>query len=743
MPNEKKQLLEMEGSVENIVYHNDSNQYTVMELSSGDALVTVVGTFPYISVGEKLHLYGTWTAHATFGEQFKSEAFERSRPETTSAMLKYLSSGAVKGIGAATAGKIIAAFGDDAIDVIENDPERLATIKGITLKKAREISGEMQRVNGIRDLMAFLGSFGVRPEDAVKVWKAYGADSVACIQEDPYRLCSDKIAVEFTVADKLAESLEYDRANVERVKAGVLYVLRHNLLNGHTCLPADKLCTAAAQMLGVSLEDAQAALYALCRDFEAVCENFSGRDFIFLPKQHRSEVYSADRIRMMLKYPPQSIVGIDREIEEIERSEGIEYAQLQKEAIRAALDKGLLILTGGPGTGKTTTLNAIIRILMEKGEQVFLAAPTGRAAKRMSELTGQEAKTIHRMLQVDWDENDNPVFQRNERNPLECDAVVIDELSMVDAYVFESVLRALPVGCRLILVGYCVLLPSVGAGNVIGDLIASGIFPTVQLSEIFRQSMESLIVTNAHRIVGGEMPVLNVRSSDFFFMPAEDAHAVSELVLSLAVTRLPKSYGYSPVADIQVLCPGRKGEIGTIELNKRLRERINPQAKDKPQVSVNGALFRVGDKVMQVKNNYDLPWSRPDGTSGEGVYNGDMGIVTDIDRAAGCMRVLVDDREVLYDFEHAAAELELAYAVTVHKSQGNEFTAVIMPVFPGAPQLSYRNLLYTGITRAKKLLILVGRRSAVADMVANDRKTRRFSGLMRFLTEEVPEKGEA
>ena len=743
MPNEKKQLLEMEGSVENIVYHNDSNQYTVMELSSGDALVTVVGTFPYISVGEKLHLYGTWTAHATFGEQFKSEAFERSRPETTSAMLKYLSSGAVKGIGAATAGKIIAAFGDDAIDVIENDPERLATIKGITLKKAREISGEMQRVNGIRDLMAFLGSFGVRPVDAVKVWKAYGADSVACIQEDPYRLCSDKIAVEFTVADKLAESLEYDRANVERVKAGVLYVLRHNLLNGHTCLPADKLCTAAAQMLGVSLEDAQAALYALCRDFETVCENFSGRDFIFLPKQHRSEVYSADRIRMMLKYPPQSIVGIDREIEEIERSEGIEYAQLQKEAIRAALDKGLLILTGGPGTGKTTTLNAIIRILMEKGEQVFLAAPTGRAAKRMSELTGQEAKTIHRMLQVDWDENDNPVFQRNERNPLECDAVVIDELSMVDAYVFESVLRALPVGCRLILVGDSDQLPSVGAGNVIGDLIASGVFPTVQLSEIFRQSMESLIVTNAHRIVGGEMPVLNVRSSDFFFMPAEDARAVSELVLSLAVTRLPKSYGYSPVADIQVLCPGRKGEIGTIELNKRLRERINPQAKDKPQVSVNGALFRVGDKVMQVKNNYDLPWSRPDGTSGEGVYNGDMGIVTDIDRAAGCMRVLVDDREVLYDFEHAAAELELAYAVTVHKSQGNEFTAVIMPVFPGVPQLSYRNLLYTGITRAKKLLILVGRRSAVADMVANDRKTRRFSGLMRFLTEKVPEKGEA
>lgn len=739
MPKESKSLLEMEGSVENIVYHNDSNQYTVLEINCGEELVTVVGTFPYISVGEKLHLYGTWTSHATFGQQFRAEAFERSRPESTSAMLKYLSSGAVKGIGAATAGKIIAAFGDEAIHVIENDPERLATVKGITLKRAREISEEIQRVNGIRDLMAFLGGFGVRPEDAVKVWKEYGADSVACIQEDPYRLCSEKIAVEFTVADKLAESLEYDRANTERVKAGILYVLRHNLNNGHTCLPADKLCAAAARMLGVPLEDAQSALLSLCQSFDAVCENFDGRDFIFLPRQHRSEVYSADRIRMLLKYPPESIVGIDREIEEIERAENIQYAGMQKEAIRAALDKGLLILTGGPGTGKTTTLNAIIRILMEKGEAVALAAPTGRAAKRMSELTGVEAKTIHRLLQVDWDENDNPVFQRNERNPLECDALVIDELSMVDAYVFESVLRALPIGCRLILVGDSDQLPSVGAGNVIGDLIASGVFPTVQLKEIFRQSMESLIVTNAHRIVSGEMPVLNVRDNDFFFMPVDDARTVSETILSLAVTRLPKRYGYSPVTDIQVLCPGRKGELGTIELNRRLREQINPQAKDKPQMTVNGTVFRVGDKVMQIKNDYDLPWSRPDGTTGEGVYNGDMGIVTDVDKAAGCMRVMVDDREVLYDFDHAAAELELAYAVTVHKSQGNEFTAVIMPVFPGIPQLSYRNLLYTGITRAKKLLILVGRRSAIADMVANDRKTRRFSGLMRFLTEETAE----
>ena len=459
MPQENG-LLEMEGSVENIVYHNDSNQYTVLEVDCGEELITVVGTFPYVSVGERLHLYGTWTSHATFGQQFRAQAFERSRPADTAAMLKYLSSGAVKGIGGALAGRIIEAFGDESIKVIEEDPARLATVKGITLKKAKEISEEMQRVNGIRDLMAFLGSLGVRPEDTVKVWKVYGQDSVACIQEDPYRLCSDKIGISFAVADQLAESLEYDRDNKERVKAGVLYVLRHNLNNGHTCLPADKLCAAAAKLLGVPPESAQEALLELCQMFEAVNENFNGRDFVFLPKQHRSEVYCADRIHMMLRYPPESITGIDREIAEIERTEGIEYAELQKDAIRAALEKGLLILTGGPGTGKTTTLNAIIRILMEKGETVFLAAPTGRAAKRMSELTGVEAKTIHRMLQVDWDDNDDPVFQRNERNPLECDAVVIDELSMVDAYVFESVLRALPIGCRLILVGASDQLPS-------------------------------------------------------------------------------------------------------------------------------------------------------------------------------------------------------------------------------------------------------------------------------------------
>lgn len=726
-------LLELCGSVETVVYHNDKNQYTVLEMNAGNENVTVVGAFPFVSVGEELHVYGKWSSHPSFGDQFKAEAFERSRPATTAAMLKYLSSGAVKGIGPATARRIIETFGGKALEIIENEPERLAQIKGITREKALEINTELKRVYGIRELMAFLGAYGVRPEEAVLVWKQFGEGSVGCIQEDPYCLCGDGLDISFSIADSIAESMEKPRNDDGRVQAGVLYVLRHNLNNGHTCLPADKLCQAAQRLLGVELSDVQDALLLLCEHYQTVCVNFDGRDFIFLKKQYQSEEYISRRMQGMLQMPPQSICGAENMIADVERTQGIAYAEKQRDAIRAALDKGILILTGGPGTGKTTTLNAIIRILKEMGERVFLAAPTGRAAKRMSELTGEEAKTIHRMLQVDWDEQDNPVFTRNERNPLECDCLVIDELSMVDSYVFESVLRALPISCRLILVGDSDQLPSVGAGNVLGDLVASGLFPTVQLKEIFRQSMASLIVMNAHQIVEGKMPDLSRRDSDFFFMPDAEPEDAAKLIVSLCSQRLPKSYGYSSVSDIQVLCPGRKGELGTAELNKLLREAINPPSKDKTEVKINGTLFRLGDKVMQVRNDYNLPWTKEDDTSGEGVFNGDMGVVTEIDRPGGVLRVQIDDKEVLYDFEHASNELEPAYAVTVHKSQGNEFTAVVIPVLKPPMQLCYRNLLYTAVTRAKKLLILVGTRGTIEAMVENDRKTRRYTGLARFL----------
>ena len=737
MPGQEEQTLyEMNGSVERVIFRNEKNQYTVLELNNSEELVTVVGCLPFVSEGEELKVIGTWTSHPSFGPQFKVQACERSRPATAAAILKYLSSGAVKGVGAATAVRIVETFGENALDIIENDPERLAQVKGVTKAKAKKISEDFKQANGIKDVMVRLGKYGITPEEAVRVWKRYGAYAEDCIRKDPFCLCDEELDIDFARADTIAASLQMPQDDTGRVRAGLIYVLRHNANNGHTCLPRESLVQVTSRMLQVEPEVTGGILRNMEDAFDVHTEIFGEREFLFLPRYYQSETYCADRLKMMLRYPPQSIVGVESSIKEIEIREGIHYALEQKQAITQALEKGFLILTGGPGTGKTTTLNGIIRILKEKGETVLLAAPTGRAAKRMSELTGEEAKTVHRMLQVQWDEADNPVFSRNEQNPLECDAVVVDELSMVDVSLFEGVLRALPLGCRLILVGDCDQLPSVGAGNVLGDLIASQLFPVVQLTEIFRQSMESLIVTNAHRIVAGEMPLLGDKTHDFFFLPLRRAETISSTIVDLCARRLPASYGYSVYQDIQVLTPGRKGELGTQELNRRLQETLNPPDKGKKELNVNGSILREGDKVMQVKNNYNLPWSRSDGTTGEGVFNGDMGILIEIDKAAGALTVAVDDKMVLYDTDHAG-ELELAYAATVHKSQGNEFQAVVMPMFPGPKQLEYRNLLYTAVTRAKNLLILVGEERTVQAMVANNRKTRRYSGLLHFLEQEA------
>lgn len=726
-------LLEMTGSVEQVIFKNEKNGYAIIEINNGEELVTAVGTMPLVSAGEEVRVVGNWINNPNYGTQFKAEGFERSKPSTAAAMLKYLSSGAIRGIGPGTAGKIVDMFGMNALQVLEEEPQRLCAIKGITKSKAQKMSDEFKKIHGIKEIMLYLSSFGISPEEAVRVWKLYGPQSAERVQEDPYCLCEDGLEIGFERADDIAASLERPQDDNCRVRAGILHVLKHNIGNGHTCLPADKLLAAAQRMLGIDAELAADTLEALKAEASVAAVQFEGREYIFTPKLYRSELYSAGRLNMMLRFPAQSIIGIDNYIVNIEESFHIRYAAGQKQAIKEALSKGMLILTGGPGTGKTTTLNAIIKILEMKGEKVFLAAPTGRAAKRMSELTGQEAKTIHRLLQVEWDANDMPVFSKNEKNLLECDALVIDELSMVDSNIFEAVLRALPLGCRLIMVGDCDQLPSVGPGNVLGDLIATGLLPVVQLDQIFRQSMQSLIVTNAHRIVKGQMPELFVRNSDFFFLPYGSPDEISATVVDLCASRLPASYGYSSLTDIQVLSPARKGELGTVELNKKLQAVINPPDKTKNEITINGTLFREGDKVMQIKNDYNLAWVKPDGTGGEGVFNGDLGTLCGIDRRASTITVQMDDRVVLYELE-TAAELELAYAMTVHKSQGNEFTAVVMPMYPGAPQLSYRNLLYTGITRAKSLLILVGSRKAVQHMVENNKKMRRYSGLYYFLT---------
>ncbi|MDD5952109.1 MAG: ATP-dependent RecD-like DNA helicase [Oscillospiraceae bacterium] len=729
-------LYEMTGTVEHIIYHNDKNEYTILEMEVDDELVVAVGTMPFVTEGEGLHVVGKWVNHPSFGEQFKVETFERTVPATAAGMLKYLSSGAVKGIGKATAGKIVEMFGDNALEVIEKEPDRLCAIRGITKEKAEKISEEFQRVFGIKELMLYLSKYGIGAEEAIRVWKCFGSQSIAMIEHDPFCLCTDEVRLDFQKADLIAQQLKKPRDDKNRIMSGILYVLQHNACNGHTCLPQDKLTAACAKLLTVSPEEVTEALKELVDNESLIQETFtlqSGeKNFLFTRRLYQAETYAASRLSMLLRFPAQAIVGVDDAIAEMEQRFGITYAEQQKQAIRMALGEGVLILTGKPGTGKTTTLNAMITILEEKGERVFLAAPTGRAAKRMSEVTGREAKTIHRLLQVEWNEQDRPRFAKNEKNLLECDALILDEMSMVDVSLFESVLRALPLGCRLIMVGDSHQLPSVGPGNVLGDLIRTGVIPVVELDEIFRQAMESLIITNAHKIVNGEMPQLNCKDKDFFFLPGYDAKTISDTIVGLCAQRLPVTYGYTVWSEIQVLSPSRKGELGTVELNRKLQDAVNPPEKGKQEVTINGTIFREGDKVMQVKNNYDLVWSRSDGTSGEGVYNGDIGMLLDIDKRSGTYTVQMDDRIVLYTADNLS-ELELAYAMTVHKSQGNEFRAVVMPMFPGPPQLYYRNLLYTGITRAKDLLILVGMTKTLRAMVENDRKTKRYCGLYHFL----------
>lgn len=728
------ELERLEGDVESIVYRNDENGYTVLELDSDGELMTAVGNMPLVAVGETLSLLGFYVNHSSYGRQFSVKVCERSMPVGAASILKYLSSRAIKGVGPSTAKKLVEQFGDSTLDVIENEPQRLTAIKGITLEKAKKMSEELQGHFGIRQLMAKLQSYGIPPQCVVSLWREYGKNAMTAIEENPYILCSEQFEVPFESADMIAQKQEKAADSIFRIEAGLFHILEHNKLNGHTCLPKDRLLQACSAFLELPQDKCAACLENMLTSNTVFSHNINGRDFIFTPQMYECELYVAARLNAMLRCPPTVIKGVEKALDEIEISEKIEYAELQRRAVLEAASKGLLVLTGGPGTGKTTTLNAIIKILKMNGEKVFLAAPTGRAAQRMSEVTGEEAKTIHRLLEVSWDNRDRPVFKRNEANPLRCDALIIDEVSMVDSALFFSVMQAVPMGCRIILVGDSDQLPSVGAGNVLSDLIESYAVPVVQLNEIFRQSMKSLIVTNAHRIVKGEMPILNETKKDFFFMQRNNKELIAKTIIDLCRTRLPQSYGFSPLDDIQVLCPGKKGVLGTYDLNERLQASLNPADELKSELVFNNKVFRCGDKVMQIKNNYDIPWSRDDGEMGEGIFNGDVGILTSVNKNSKTVEVRFDDKTAKYHGDDLL-NLELAYAATVHKSQGNEFNAVVIPMHKGAPQLYYRNLLYTAVTRAKNLLILVGDPSVVEYMVKNNRRTLRYSGLKCFLLE--------
>ena len=734
---EEQNAERLNGTVEDIRFRNEQNGYTVLEIGCDDELVTAVGTFSDISVGETVRLSGAWVYHPTFGRQFKVEAFEREMPATAEQLYNYLAAGAVKGIGPATAEKIIKKFGEQTFDILENEPERLATIKGISLDKAKKIQENFKKQFAVRSVMLALEGYGMSPRECIAAYDAFGSNAVARILENPFALCNGETGVGFERAETIAAALPNPPASHLRVQAGIVHIVRQNLYsNGHTCIPREKLLSIAAAYLDTNADTVDIQLDALIEARTLVQRELGGREFVFLTSAYNDEKTIGDRIKILLRFPPPQSETLEQDIADIEHENGISYAETQREAIRTAVERGLLILTGGPGTGKTTALKGILRLFERQGLDIALAAPTGRAAKRMTELTGRDAKTIHRLLEVEWDEHDNPVFKRGLRNPLECEVLILDELSMVDIHLFASLLQALPFGCRLIMVGDADQLPPVGAGNVLADLIGSGLLPVVCLTEVFRQAMDSLIVTNAHRIVGGDMPVLDRKDGDFFLLERTNPYTAAKTVSELVSKRLPQAYGLSPTEDIQVLCPSKKGEVGTVHLNTLLQNSVNPPDEKKAELTVGFRTFRMGDKVMQTKNNYDVIWEKADGETGEGIFNGDIGVIEQIDSRAETARIRFDDRTVVAAKEQLV-EMELAYAVTVHKSQGSEFSAVIIPVVSVLPNLCYRNLLYTAVTRAKKLLILVGTAEEVGKMVRNDKKTRRYSALQYLLHDEV------
>ncbi len=725
------QIETLTGTIEKITFSNPSNGFTVAQLSDDRELITIVGNLGGAGVGETVELKGYYDDHYTFGPQFKVSECVRCVPNTAASILKYLSSGGIKGVGPATAMRIVSRFGDNTLNIIEKEPERLAEIKGISRNKAFAISEDYIKNFGVRDLMIYLSQFGVTPDEALELFKLLGTSAIDKIKLNPYYFCSDDMRFTFERADEIARAMGYGADFEYRIMCGLEYVLRHNVQNGHTCIPRHKAIPVATSLLEADeklISSCCDKMISLGRLIEAQVE---GKPYLFLPYQYRAERYIADRLRNMIAFPPPSVIDLGRTLSQIEQELNIEFGQRQREAIDAAVNKGVLILTGGPGTGKTTTLNAIIRIMERSGLKILLAAPTGRAAKRMTEVTNYEAKTIHRLLEVEWDESHRPFFSRNERNTLDCHVLVVDEMSMVDSVLFESLIKAVPFGCRLVLVGDSDQLPSVGAGNVLHDLIDTNVIPTVELTEVFRQAMTSAIVTNAHKILNGEKPDLSLRDSDFFFLNCEHSSNIPKTVCSLAVTRLPKAYDFDTLEDIQILCPSRKWDAGTISINSVMQNLVNPPSIDKTEIVVGKVTLREGDKVMQIKNNYDIMWDKDDGSDGTGVFNGDVGRLEEIDLSSGTMKVRFDDRVATYMLEFAD-QLELAYAVTVHKSQGSEYECVIMPVSDMPPQLKYRNLLYTGITRAKKMIVLVGNEGVVWSMTQNVKRTRRYTALTSF-----------
>ena len=729
-------LVTLTGTVNRITYKNETNGYTVAEVDSDKERITVVGILPFLNEGDLADFYGNYVVHPSYGQQFKATAFERKIPENSAAVLRYLSAGAIKGIGPATAVKIVERFGEDTLEIIENNPQELTVIKGMSLQKALKISEEYKKQFSVRDIMLMLSKYKVTPDKCLLIYKKFGNKSCEVIKNNPYVLCEEGIDFNFGLAEDIAADLDFKKDSEQRVAAGLEYVLRKNLGNGHTCLPRNKFIEVSSRLLECRESTVEICLDRLLECMRLCSDTIGKTDYISLPSYRFAEQHIAARM-LSVKDNINTAVTIDElEIENVENRLGIRFEALQKRAIFEAFESGILILTGGPGTGKTTTLNAIIKLFESRELDIELAAPTGRAAKRMTELTGREAKTIHRLLEVEWGEGDKRQFARNEKNPLPCDLLIVDEASMIDALLFDDLLKALRLSCRIILVGDSDQLPSIGAGNVLGDLLNSDIFPSIRLKKVFRQAGESKIVTNAHAIINGEEADFTSKDSDCFFLRRSDRFLSVETILELVTRRLPSAYNVNPLTDIQILCPSKMMDTGTVNLNNLLQDRLNPHKKGEPQLSFKGFFMRKGDKVMQVKNNYDLQFVKDNGDYGTGIYNGDVGYITDIDLRAGILKVRFDDRVATY-FSEDMSQLELAYAITVHKSQGSEYDIVLLPLLDVPQKLKYRNLLYTAVTRAKKMLILVGEQKVWNEMAENDRKTLRYTLLKSFLIREL------
>ena len=733
---ENEKLIKLSGSVEQVIYANEENGYMVCDLGTDDDdLITITGIMPYVNEGDSLIVYGEWKHNPKYGRQFVVTQYERYLPANASAILRYLSSGAVKGIGKKTALKIVEEFGDNTLEVLENHPDWLSDIPGISLKKAKQICEDFKAKAGIRTAMLFFRDyFGATT--TVKIYKKWGSASIDIAKNNPYRLCDEIDGIGFDRADSMAMKLGLERDSYPRLVSGVAHVLKYNAAqNGHVCLPREKLAQASAQLLGSSVEQINSIIDDMLMSGKLKYSLFDNVVYLYDKFAYDCECYIAEKLDLLDKLcPAVDVSDANFFIEKEERKNGFTYAFMQKKAIIGALESGVMLLTGGPGTGKTTIVKALIDIFNSMDMKVALAAPTGRAAKRLSESTSQEAKTLHRLLEFEYatEDGDRPGFRKNENDLLEENVIIVDESSMIDNILMSSLLRAVKPGARVILIGDADQLPSVGAGNVLHDLLECGRFTTIRLDEIFRQAQQSLIVTNAHMINKGELPRLDVKDNDFFFLPRSSDEDIAFTVTDLYKNRLPRTYGADTVNNIQVITPSRKGDAGTENLNVMIQSALNPSSTKKREHKHRERIFREGDKVMQIKNNYELEWCREDDSTGMGIFNGDIGTIFRIDNINECMEIVFDDRHVTYEFS-SLEELEHAYAITVHKSQGCEYPIVIIPLYGAPSMLLTKNLFYTAVTRAQRMVILVGRADIAKTMVSNAHTSMRYTCLKQRL----------